>query len=92
MRADEPSTAVKGAATTALLNSLEFCRANFDNDAERNVIMQVVCEATQSPDINVRVTALECLVRIMSLYYKHMEHYMRAALFGVRFFFFLSLC
>ena len=84
MRAEEPSIAVKAAATTALLNSLDFCKANFDTEAERHVIMQVVCEATQSPDKRVQETALQCLVKIMSLYYKYMEHYMRSALFGVR--------
>lgn len=48
MRKDEPSNHVKLAATNALLNSLEFTRANFDKDSERHFIMQVVCEATQS--------------------------------------------
>ena len=83
MRSDEPSVAVKCAAATALLNSLEFCRHNFDTEQERHVIMQVICETTQNGNPQLRVTALECLVKIMSLYYKHMEHYMRAALFGV---------
>lgn len=46
--------------------------------------MQVVCEATQSPDTKVRVAALQCLVKIMSLYYQYMEHYMGPALFAVR--------
>jgi importin subunit beta-1 len=45
--------------------------------------MQVVCEATQSPDTKVRVAALQCLVKIMSLYYQYMEHYMGPALFAV---------
>ena len=45
--------------------------------------MQVVCEATQSVDTRVRVAALQCLVKIMSLYYTHMEHYMGPALFAV---------
>ncbi len=45
--------------------------------------MQVVCETTQSPDTQVRVAALQCLVKIMTLYYQHMEHYMGPALFAV---------
>ena len=48
--------------------------------------MQVVCEATQSLDTQVRVAALQCLVKIMSLYYQFMEHYMGPALFAVRLF------
>lgn len=51
--------------------------------SERHFIMQVVCEATQSPDTKVRVAALQCLVKIMSLYYQYMEHYMGPALFAV---------
>lgn len=44
---------------------------------------QVVCEATQSANTQVRVAALQCLVKIMSLYYQYMEHYMGPALFAV---------
>lgn len=46
--------------------------------------MQVVCEATQSADVNVQVAAFECLVRIMQIYYDKMRFYMEKALFGVR--------
>jgi len=45
--------------------------------------MQVVCEATQSENENVKVAAFECLVRIMQLYYEKMELYMQKALYGV---------
>uniref|UniRef100_S4RRQ0 Karyopherin (importin) beta 1 n=1 Tax=Petromyzon marinus TaxID=7757 RepID=S4RRQ0_PETMA len=83
MRKEEPSNSVKLAATTALLNSLEFSKANFDKESERHFIMQVVCEATQCPDTRVRVAALQNLVKIMSLYYQYMETYMGAALFAI---------
>uniref|UniRef100_A0A1B6BYM1 Importin N-terminal domain-containing protein n=1 Tax=Clastoptera arizonana TaxID=38151 RepID=A0A1B6BYM1_9HEMI len=83
MRQSEPSNQVRLAATTALYNSLEFTRANFDKPSERNYIMEVVCEATQSPDTQVRVAALQCLVKIMSLYYQYMEPYMAPALFPI---------
>ncbi|XP_046999145.1 importin subunit beta-1 isoform X1 [Schistocerca americana] len=83
MRQNEPSNRVRLAATTALLNSLEFTRANFDKESERNFIMEVVCEATQSQDTQVRVAALQCLVKIMSLYYQYMEPYMGQALFPI---------
>lgn len=55
----------------------------FFSQTERHFIMQVVCEATQSQDTRVRVAALQCLVKIMSLYYIYMEHYMGPALFAV---------
>ena len=53
------------------------------DQGERNYIMQVVCEATQNPNVQVQVGAFECLVRIMSLYYDKMAFYMERALFGV---------
>ncbi|XP_077997215.1 importin subunit beta-1-like [Glandiceps talaboti] len=83
MRKEEPSNQVRLAATMALLNSLEFTKANFDKDAERHFIMQVVCEGTQCTDTHVKVAALQCLVKIMSLYYQHMETYMGPALFAI---------
>ncbi|CAH8604614.1 unnamed protein product [Schistosoma haematobium] len=83
MKKEEPSDSVRLAATNALLNSLEFTKHNFDVDNERNYIMQVVCESTQSPNPQIRVAALQCLVKIMSLYYSYMEPYMKQALFAI---------
>ncbi|TCD60502.1 karyopherin beta [Steccherinum ochraceum] len=82
-RKEEPSVDVQYAAITALLNSLEFVRENFEREGERNYIMQVVCEATQNPDSRVQVGAFECLVKIMTLYYEKMSFYMERALFGL---------
>lgn len=45
--------------------------------------MQVVCEATQCEDMDVCVEAFECLVKIMSVYYDKMPHYMNQGLFQV---------
>lgn len=83
MRKDEPSNHVRLAATTALFNSLEFTKANFDKQTERNYIMEVVCESTQSPDTQISVAALQCLVKILTLYYQYMEAYMSQALFPI---------
>lgn len=82
-RKDEPSEAVRLAAIQALYNSLEFIEDNFKREGERNYIMQVVCEATQSQDVEVQVSAFECLVRIMQVYYEMMPFYMQKALFGL---------
>lgn len=82
-RKEEPSEAVRLAAIRALYNSLEFVEENFNREGERNYIMQVVCEATQSGDVNVQIAAFECLVRIMEYYYEKMPFYMQKALFGV---------
>ena len=53
---------------------------------ERDYLMKVVCEATQSSDKQVRVVALQNLVKIMSLYYQYMSNYMGTALFAVSIF------
>lgn len=89
---------VQSAAIHSLYNSLEFIRDNFEREVsglsnhrgnctnaqgERNYIMQVVCEATQSASPAVQVGAFECLVRIMGLYYDKMDFYMERALFGL---------
>ena len=53
MRKEETNINLKYTATNALLNSLEFTKANFETENERHYIMQVVCEATQCPDSRV---------------------------------------
>ncbi|XP_012254098.1 importin subunit beta-1 isoform X2 [Athalia rosae] len=83
MKGSGTSSHVRLAATSALFNSLEFTKGNFDIESERNFIMEVVCEATQSANTQVRVAALQCLVKIMSLYYQYMEPYMGPALFPI---------
>lgn len=47
------------------------------------MIMQVICECTQTPNTNLTVASLQCLSRTMSLYYKYMEFYMGQALFAI---------
>ncbi|EEB06851.1 karyopherin Kap95 [Schizosaccharomyces japonicus yFS275] len=82
-RKEEPDTNVRIAALGALYDSLEFVKTNFGNEAERNYIMQVVCEATQSTESLVQVAAYGCLVKIMHLYYDYMPFYMEKALFAL---------
>ncbi|PUU83694.1 armadillo-type protein [Tuber borchii] len=82
-RKEESNNDVRFAAMVALGDSLEFVRTNFDNDGERNYIMQVICEATQSDDFRIQQAAFGCLNRIMSLYYDKMKFYMEKALFGL---------
>ncbi|EGF79070.1 hypothetical protein BATDEDRAFT_17183 [Batrachochytrium dendrobatidis JAM81] len=82
-RKEETNNAVRLCAIQALFNSLSFVRDNFENEGERNYIMQIVCEATQCSDAEVQVVAFECLVKIMSLYYEKMVFYMQKALYGL---------
>ncbi|KAI9831027.1 MAG: hypothetical protein M1819_005265 [Sarea resinae] len=82
-RKEETNVDVRHAAMTALSDSLEFVRTNFENEGERNYIMQVICEATQAEDNRVQQDAFGCLNRIMGLYYDKMRFYMEKALFGL---------
>ena len=82
-RKEEPNIEVRNSAVSALSDCLEFVRTNFENEGERNYIMQVVCEATQSGDTRVEAGAFGCLNRIMALYYDKMKFYMEKALYGL---------
>uniref|UniRef100_A0AC35UBM6 Importin N-terminal domain-containing protein n=1 Tax=Rhabditophanes sp. KR3021 TaxID=114890 RepID=A0AC35UBM6_9BILA len=83
MRGEETNLNIKRAAVKAMLSSLDFTGNNFNSELERNHIMQLVCDASQFTDTTVKVTALECLVKIMSLYYNFMQPYMGQALFPI---------
>jgi importin subunit beta-1 len=83
---EEPDQEVRLAALTALSDATEFIRTNFEQEHERNYIMQVVCEATQpqpNGDTRVQAAAFGCLNRIMGIYYHQMSFYMQRALFGL---------
>lgn len=82
-RKEESNMEVRNCAMTALSDCLEFVRSNFENEGERNYIMQVVCEATQSGDNRIEAGAFGCLNRIMGLYYDKMKFYMEKALYGL---------
>lgn len=82
-RKEESNKDVRLAAINSLADSLEFVRTNFENEGERNYIMQVICEATQSGDSRIEASSYACLNRIMGLYYDKMKFYMEKALFGL---------
>ena len=82
-RKEEGNLDVRLAAINSLSDSLEFVRTNFENEGERNYIMQVICEATQSGDNRIEASSYGCLNRIMGLYYDKMKFYMEKALFGL---------
>lgn len=67
MRQEGASTQMIKAAIDALTNALEFCETNFNTEADRNHIMQVVCETTQNQDEDIQVASLQCLVEIMKV-------------------------
>jgi len=75
MRKEEQDNAVRLAATRALNNALEFAQTNFENEMERNYIMQVVCEACVCSDVEVRKVAFQCLDSIAISYYEQLPRY-----------------
>jgi importin subunit beta-1 len=77
IRADRPDE-VRLVAAVALRNALLFTSGNFENEAERNMIMQTICEATQSTNVDVRAASYECIVQIAALYYDKLSSYMQA--------------
>eukprot|EP01006_Ploeotia_vitrea_P034310 TRINITY_DN65737_c5_g2_i4.p1 TRINITY_DN65737_c5_g2~~TRINITY_DN65737_c5_g2_i4.p1 ORF type:complete len:893 (-),score=494.38 TRINITY_DN65737_c5_g2_i4:214-2850(-) len=77
MNQSQKNTSIKLAATKALLHSLELTKANFDKKDERDVIMKMVFSPMQSPNVQCRVAAYECLVEIANLYYDTLHQYMR---------------
>jgi importin subunit beta-1 len=68
---------IKLVGCVALYNALEFVKANFEKESERNYIMGVLCDAAVGPHPKVRVASLECLVKISSLYYDKLAPYMQ---------------
>ncbi|CCK69004.1 karyopherin beta KNAG_0B05720 [Huiozyma naganishii CBS 8797] len=82
-QSSEPSKAVRLAALNALADSLVFIKNNMEREGERNYLMQVVCESTQAPDVDIQAAAFGCLCKIMSLYYSFMKPYMEQALYAL---------
>lgn len=82
-QSSEPSKAVRLAALNALADSLIFIKNNMEREGERNYLMQVVCEATQTNESEIQAAAFGCLCRIMSLYYSFMKPYMEQALYAL---------
>jgi importin subunit beta-1 len=74
----EADAEVRLAGTTALLHSLGFVKKNFENDNERDYIMQTVCETSLSGDKQIKVKAFECIVSIAEQYYDKLARYMQA--------------
>ena len=80
---------VSAAAASVASSYVQIFFANFLSFSfsklkiERNYIMQIICEATQSANDQIKVSALQNLVKIMNLYYEYMDAYMDQALLAV---------
>jgi len=67
---------VQVAATEALMDTLEFAKFNMENAKERNVIMTMILEMTQTPFSEVKQRAFQCLTTVLELYYVHLSPHM----------------
>jgi importin subunit beta-1 len=77
MRPDEQNMDIRLAATNALSNAIEFAEHNFENEQERNYIMQMVCHGTVAQHPKIRVESFFCLHEIAAGYYKYLPAYMQ---------------
>ena len=72
---------IRLAATMALFNSIELLEANFSVQAERDAILQALCEATQCRGAacgeRVRVAAYMTINAVAEEYYDHLGGYMQ---------------
>ena len=73
---EEPTT--RAVAANALDNALEFARANFEKQAERDYLMSQLSLGVQAPEASVRAACMEVLADIASLYYAFLPTYMQA--------------
>ena len=81
--AAQPEERLQVAALATLADCLDCAVANFAREAERNMILQVVCEATQSPSVAAAGAALDCLARAVDCYLPLLEAYLAPALLPI---------
>lgn len=74
---------VKIAAAHALTNSLLSAQSVFDDEPKRTMAMSIVCGACCSHSDRVVVAALECIVKILQLYYDKIEQYMPDGIYPI---------
>ncbi|EME28196.1 protein transporter [Galdieria sulphuraria] len=67
---------IRFAAISALLNAIDFAKANFESETERTYIMNTVCKVASGSDERIRIVAFECFVKIAEYYYSHLDAYM----------------
>ncbi|OAF67869.1 Importin subunit beta-1 [Intoshia linei] len=83
MKKMHSSTPVHLSAINCFLNVLEATAENFADENQRNHMMDWLFQSVNSPEVKVVVTALQCLVKICSLYYQYIGCYMASALFEI---------
>lgn len=69
---------VRLAATVALNNTIEFAKTQFTVPAERDAIVNTLCQSARSDDENIRQAAFEGLVKVSENYYDKLHEYIQA--------------
>ncbi|KAK1358517.1 Importin N-terminal domain-containing protein [Heracleum sosnowskyi] len=73
----EESVDVRLTATRALNNALNLAKTKFQNETDRNIIMNVLFETAIAEETIIRQSAFECFVSITSMYYDVPEPYIQ---------------
>ena len=70
---------VRRASIAAMYGALGIVGSNFEKKAERDYIMQIICNACKEQDVQIQGQALRCLVKTAELYYEFLDDtYMQA--------------
>lgn len=69
---EETDFNVRSVAMQALVNSLKFYKANFENEEERRYIISLLIQNLNERDLNIQISCLRALCEISSLYYSYL--------------------
>eukprot|EP01028_Stygiella_incarcerata_P013016 TRINITY_DN81056_c0_g1_i1.p1 TRINITY_DN81056_c0_g1~~TRINITY_DN81056_c0_g1_i1.p1 ORF type:complete len:873 (-),score=259.29 TRINITY_DN81056_c0_g1_i1:401-3019(-) len=79
LRKEEETPQVRLAALGALVGALDFSEKHFENDEDRNYIMNMICEATQDRSLeDIRDKAMDGLIVVAERFYPYLPQYMDA--------------
>jgi len=76
MRPEEQDKGVKLSAATALFNALNFCKANFEKEAECKVIMESILHAMTVDDEEIVFQGYAILTQVASQHYDKLPPFM----------------
>jgi importin subunit beta-1 len=62
-------------AVKGFLNALSFAHSNFQNEIDRNFIMQRIFEVCTYPDESTRITGMQIVVEMARQEYENIQHY-----------------
>lgn len=66
------SNDVKNSALQALISCIKFCEKNFKVEAEKLILVQNIILSCVSPNSDIRLKAMQCLLEIVRCYYDYL--------------------